>query len=203
MPISPSDTELVELVKTAFGYQTDTELAGFLGVRKETISAIRTGRSQIGEGLRFTILDKILLLDKVAYRFIENKILFPQKNTNISLSSEFSPTSLRARLIALRRKQHESWALPEIEKGAPAPEDGLLLDIYKAHKGFATDDELATSLGIKRNSVSMVRHGHSKLGALPRLRIYRDATGGDTTNLEAALESSENLLKLLKQMLSP
>lgn len=76
MAILPTDAELIELVKQAFKYNTDLELAGFLGVSKDTVSAIRSNRTVVGEGLRFTILDKLLVLDKVAFQ-VKNSSLNP------------------------------------------------------------------------------------------------------------------------------
>ena len=215
MAILPTDAELIELVKQAFKYNTDLELAGFLGVSKDTVSAIRNNRTVVGEGLRFTILDKLLVLDKVAFRkgeefFIKSSALAvnkekqsvePIQGSKRSLILLCSPAKLAAKILELRQAQHERWALKELEDGPSVSEDALLLDLYMAFKKFETDSRVAEELGIKRNSISMVRHGRSRLGPLPRLRIYRDVYGQDISELEAALESSEALLDMLKKAL--
>lgn len=218
MRVLPTDVELIELVKQTFNYDTDIQVAGFLGVTKDTISAIRNKRTVVGEGLRFTILDKLFVLDKIAFRKGENAIFKqgeeggesrrephyakPDESEQRSLVSACSPEVLLNRLREWQHKQrqaqHDRWALKEIEDGPPVSEDAELLDLYKEFKQFETDAEVAKTLGIKRNSISMVRHGRSRLGPLPRLRIYRDVYGRDTSKLEAALESSDALLNLMK-----
>lgn len=203
----PTDVELIDLIKSTFNYRTDLEVAGFLGVCKDTISAIRNNRTVMGESLRFTILDKWKALDRVAYRKAEDFVLRARdvaawrklQSLNSESNTFFSTKMLVAKILDARRAQQDRWALNEVEHGPPVSEDAELLDQYKSYKKFSTDDELARAIGIKRNSVSMVRHGRSRLGPLPRLRIYRDAYGEDTSELEAALESSEALLTLIKR----
>ncbi|MGD2019678.1 MAG: hypothetical protein PVJ47_01395 [Thiohalocapsa sp.] len=53
------DGELLEDFKEAFGFDTDTELAEFLGLESSTISSVRTGRSTLGPGPRLKILNKL------------------------------------------------------------------------------------------------------------------------------------------------
>lgn len=218
MGILPTDIQLIDLIKQTFGYQTDVELAGFLEVNKDTISAIRHSRTAVGEGLRFTILDKVLVLDKITYRKIEDAIfgdlegehqlprarpIKPHVFEPSSLAEACSPRMLIIRLRQwrwdVRKAQDDQSALSEFEGGPAASEDAELLDLYKEYRQINTDAALAKALGIKRNSISMVRHGHSRFGPLPRLRIYRDVFGRETAMLEAALGSSAILLKLLRQ----
>lgn len=201
-----SDIELIDLIKDQFGYKTDLELAGFLGVSKDTISAIRNKRTVVGESLRFTILQKWKAYDRVLFRKAEDFVLRsidrhakPQPNRNESPNSVFSTGSLVAKILDLRRNQKDHWALPEVTDGAHVVEDSTLLDLYKSYRNLSTDEDVAQVLGIKRNSISMVRHGRSRLGPLPRLRIYRDVYGEDTTQMESALESSESLLSLMRK----
>lgn len=218
MRVLPTDAELIDLVKQTFNYDTDVQVAGFLGVTKDTVSAIRNNRTVVGEGLRFTILDKLLVLDKIAYRKGENALFKEGKGEDEdrhkprdaetddlqhrSLASACSPKALLIRLREWRQQQRqaqdERWALKETEDGPPVSEDAELLNLYKEYRQFDTDAQVSKTLGIKRNSISMVRHGRSRLGPLPRLRIYRDIYGRDTSKLEAALESSEALLNLMK-----
>jgi hypothetical protein len=74
----------------------------------------------------------------------------------------------------------------------------LLIDLYKSFGRFKTDTEVANALGLKQNTISMVRKSKSGLGPLPRLRIFRDVWKVDIDELEEALESSEVMLNLLK-----
>lgn len=218
MRIFPTEVELIDLVKLKFNYETDIQVARFLGVTKDTVSAIRNKRTVVGEGIRFTILDKLFILDKIAFRNGENAIFGEGENgedgQHGSHLTESNEPEQRSLLLACspkvllkklrkwrhdqRQAQHDRWALAELEDGPVVSEDAELLDLYKAYKQFENDSEVANALGIKRNSISMVRHGRNRFGPLPRLRIYRDIYGRDTSKLEAALESSEALLNLIK-----
>jgi hypothetical protein len=53
------DGELLEDFKEAFGFETDVELANFLGLESQTTSSVRTGRSTLGLGPRLRILNKL------------------------------------------------------------------------------------------------------------------------------------------------
>lgn len=178
------DKELIDALKQAFGYQTDVEVAGFLGVDKQSIYLARHGLSPLGIRQRFKIIDKVL------YRKTEN------------LAFRCLPENLVKKILDLRRGQHENWALKETEDNSARPEDAQLLDLYKEFRGLKTDKEMAEILGIKRQSISMVRTGRSRLGQLPRLRIFRDVWGEDIHLVEEALESSEVLLKMIREHIS-
>jgi transcriptional regulator with XRE-family HTH domain len=212
MKILPTDAELIQLLKESMNYKTDVELAGYLGVTKDTVSAIRNNRTLVGEGLRFTIMDKVNILDRVAYRKLEDSILTPLTHKlnqhdqqeyigegTLSLLERCSPKNLADSILKMRRRQKERWALEETEEGSAVTEDSRLLDLYMAFRGFTTDVQMAKELGIKRNTISMVRTGRSRLGPLPRLRIYRDVYDEDTAELEEALESSEALLRMVRK----
>lgn len=57
------DAVLLNQVKVAFGFNTDQELAEFLGVARNTISMIRKGKSTLGPYPRLKILNKIAPFD--------------------------------------------------------------------------------------------------------------------------------------------
>ena len=173
------DAKLIDALKQALGYTTDVEVAGFLGVDKQMVYQARHGISSLGQRQRFKIIDRVL------YRRTEN------------LALRCLPANLVKRILELRKAQYEGWALSETEEGDPLPADAQLLDLYKQFRNLRTDAEMAKVLGIKRQSISMVRTGRSKLGPLPRLRIFRDVWQEDIADIEVALESSEALLEMI------
>lgn len=204
-----TNVAILECVKRRFSHSTDLELAGFLGVSKDTISGIRNNRTVVGEALRFTIMDKMIDLEKFDNQvrsksmFKDGGVPLTEKNNfqNGSLMLACSPKMLLIRLRELQgeqcKGQRAKCTLAKIDEEPVVGEDADLLDLYKSFKQFVIDADVSKTLGIKRNSVSMVRHGGSRLGPLPRLRIYRDVYGRDTENLEAALESNDALLTLI------
>jgi hypothetical protein len=54
-----ANTHLLDATKIALEFDTDAQLAEFLGVRAHTISMIRTGRSGLGDGPKLRILSAI------------------------------------------------------------------------------------------------------------------------------------------------
>ncbi|MTW22267.1 hypothetical protein [Allochromatium palmeri] len=54
-PTPTPDGELIDLVQSACGFRTDTELADFLGVARNTISNVRAGRASLGPRPRLRI----------------------------------------------------------------------------------------------------------------------------------------------------
>lgn len=191
------ELELLERLKDAFSLKTDTQLADFLEVRKETISTIRHGKAPFGEGLRLTVLDKMLVLDHVAAKLSDAK-LFEQGAPRSSLVAQISADRLYKRLTKLGQDQHKHWSIPAPEAPAGFTIDALLLDAFIQFKAFRNDAESAAMIGVKRSSISSFRYGHSRLGHLPRLRIYREITGGDITRIEEAILSTEALLNLMQ-----
>lgn len=174
-------TELIDALKQAFGYKTDLEVAGYLGVDKQTIYFIKKGDRSLGPRQRLKILDRVL------YRKFENRIL-----------RTLLPEYLAEAIIEIRQEQGQNWALPETLPGNPHPEDGQLLDLYKRHMELPNDEAVSQRLGIKPQSISTVRTGRARLGPLPRLRIFRDVLGEDISTIEEALESTDVLLKLIR-----
>jgi transcriptional regulator with XRE-family HTH domain len=62
-PIPTPDGELIDLVQSACGFRTDTELADFLGVARNTISNVRAGRASLGPRPRLRILNSFAPFD--------------------------------------------------------------------------------------------------------------------------------------------
>lgn len=174
------DADLIDALKKAFGYKTDVEVAGFLNVDKQSIYLARHGKGSLGITQRFKIIDRILF----------------QKTENLAIRC--LPENLVLKIQEIRQLQHQQSALKETENGYPSDADSKLLDLYKDFRRFKTDSEMADAIGIKRQSISMVRTGKNKLGSLPRLRIFRDVWNEDITDLETALESSDSLLKMVQ-----
>ncbi len=175
------DDLLIDSLKQAFGYTTDAQIAEFLSVDRQTIYNVRSGIAKLGERQRFKILDRVL------YHKTEN------------LALRCLPKSLVEKIQQIRKDQHEAWVFPVMEVGSPATDDALLLDTYKEFRGLRTDQEMAEILRIKRNAISMVRSGRNRLGPLPRLRIFRDVWGESIDHIEEAINSSEALLKLIRE----
>lgn len=62
-PTPTPDGELIDLVQSARGFRTDTELADFLGVARNTISNVRAGRASLGPRPRLRILNSFAPFD--------------------------------------------------------------------------------------------------------------------------------------------
>jgi transcriptional regulator with XRE-family HTH domain len=217
MSFLPKTHELLDLLKSTFNCQTDLELANFLGVTNDTLSAIRHQKTEIGEGMRLTILQKVRAFDRLAYRTTEDFLLNKAESSlNKSLNSAFAKKiaaypdlaltakNLINKVREIRRNQQELWFHPDGEtsiKSDSDNEDNELLNLYKAFRGFQTDADMAAVLGIKRNSLSTVRAGRSRLGPIPLLHIYRDFFNENIIELEAALKSSSDLLVLVQKKL--
>ena len=62
-PTPTPDGELIDLVQQTGGFRTDTELADFLGVARNTISNVRAGRASLGPRPRLRILNAFAPFD--------------------------------------------------------------------------------------------------------------------------------------------
>jgi transcriptional regulator with XRE-family HTH domain len=181
-----SNADLLDRLKQGFGYKTDVEVAGFLGVNKDTVSQIRQGVQGLSLSQRIKIMDR---LASIQIRDLLEKI---------------TPESLSHELHRLSLCGAEKLALDELEESDPDAIDVKLIELFKAYGQeenlFKTDKEMATFLGLKRASISGVRAGKSKLGPLPRLRILKViCPEADTEQIENGIESSEYLLKLIEE----
>lgn len=167
------DSDLIDAIKDEFGWRHDLEVARFLGLSKDAISLIRGGGA-LGRAQRAK------LYDRLARCQVPELIL----HTSIEALSSRLPSANATEELASSRAASDS--------------DQVLLEAFKHFAGFATDAELAGYLGIKRNSVSMVRTGRSRLGQVPRLRMLALIEKCAVDEAERAIESSEFLLRLIR-----
>lgn len=195
-----SESSIFDYLKAQNGFDSDIQLMNWLEVSKPAISGIRTGRLPMGENIRFLILDK--WWTQLRHRQIADSSTVPDgegahptaKNDVTGFNAEALLKAINTQLATLGTEANP--AVTAGDSGSKSA-DGELLGAYKALKGCATDTELANLLGIKRQSVSMVRSGRNGLGPLPLLRIYEDLVGGDEFGLQSAVQSSDALLNLL------
>jgi len=54
-----AEVDLIEVIKQTFGFENDVDLANFLGVARNTISMVRSGKSALGPKPRLRILNRI------------------------------------------------------------------------------------------------------------------------------------------------
>lgn len=174
------DSDLLDAIKNEFDWRTDLQVAKFLGLSKDAISLVRGG-AKLGRRQRIKLYDRL--------RFCQVR----------NLVARIAPDYLSARLIAASRRGSERLGLPETEPGPADAIDIALLDQFKRFGKFSSDSDLAKFLGIRRNTISMVRSGRSRLGPLPRLRMLSLIDEQPVAEAEQAIESSEFLLSLIKQ----
>jgi hypothetical protein len=176
-----NDSELIDALKVQFGWRTDFEVAKFLDIDSTTISSIRTKGDSLGRWQRFKIMDRLKACQ------VRNLLV------------RISPAYLGKRIMGASMRGAQRLALDELEDVPPETTDAPLLDAFKVFGGFRTDQEMAERLGIKRNTVSMVRSGKSRLGPLPRLRMLEMIDEQPIDQIERAVESSEYLLQLIQE----
>jgi transcriptional regulator with XRE-family HTH domain len=181
-----NDSVLLDKIKLGFGYLTDVELAGFLGVNKDIIVRIRRG--EIG----LSIIQRIKLMDRLCCIKVRDLI------------KEITPYQLAKELQRLSEKSAQHLALAETVLADGKIEcDQKVIELFKQfgkEGGFSSDKDLANFLGIKRNSISMIRTGRSGLGPLPRLRMLKAIKPAlDISQIEQGIESSEYLISLIDE----
>lgn len=176
-----NDAALLDKLKEGFGYLTDVELAGFLGITKDSVSVIRRGENGLSNAQRIKVMDR---LESIRVR---------------DLVMRMAPENLAVRIKELSQNGASKLALNSLEKGEANPTDIELIDLFKTHFGYKSDQLLADFLGVKRNTISMVRSGKSRLGPLPRLRMLKQIDVEDVTDIERGIESSEYLINLIDE----
>ncbi len=181
-----SNADLLDRLKEGFSYKTDLEVAGFLGVSKDTISMIR--REVIG----LSLAQRIKIMDRLQSIKVRNLLV------------RITPENLADGLIRLSNKGAEALAFEDIEAGEATEDDIELIKLFKEFgnlgKSFATDKEMAAYLGLKRNTISSVRAGDGRLGPLPRLRMLKAiCPNADIEQIERGIESSEYLFNLISE----
>jgi DNA-binding XRE family transcriptional regulator len=160
------------------------QLGDYLKLSKHTICKIRANEVNLGHKQRFKILDKLGYLAAV------------------SLITSIAPKHL-AETIAERAEDRTAIiALANIQDGESPEADMQLLALIKKFTNSETDEDLAEKIGLKRASLSMVRNGKAKFGLYPRLKILKLLDlNADLERFERALESSEELLIIVNEML--
>ena len=199
------DKKLLAHLKQQLGFKSDAQLMHWSGISRDSMSGIQTGRLAMGETIRFVLLSKWWTqLRPKAGAGAKPSAITGDENAGeerdvlgvVLASEEPAELSAQALLEIVRKRLDPPSAARLVTLGVSTPPDTLLLEAYKICKGCETDTELAALLGIKRNSVSMVRSGHSKFGPLPLLKIFEDVCNAQHLGLHRAVQSSEALLQL-------
>ncbi|MGJ8670700.1 MAG: hypothetical protein ACSHXK_14515 [Oceanococcus sp.] len=144
------DARLLLRVKQGFDLRSDAELARFVGVKRQVISNVNSGRARLSVGARFVLLDKIGYL-----KFID-------------AMQDILPSSLAKPFIGVQKK------ITRLHLS----NDSELIDFLKEQLGFKCDEELAEFLEVSRGYISTVRSGRSKLGLMPVLKIMFEGASG-------------------------
>ena len=199
-----ADIEVFDYLKKTLGLESEIELMNWLEISRDSLSGIRTGRLPMGDSIRFQILRKWWATLRPNSHSVGHPDKAVQASNSMPIAIDSYPSfSAKSMLTELQLR------LTEVDKdvlGAAGtghtqsmPVDGELLEAYKVFKGCATDTELANLLGIKRQSISMVRSGRNKLGPIPLLKIFEDVMDVGHLGLQAAVQSSEALMVLITQ----
>ncbi len=196
------ETEVIDYLKQAMGFVSDTQLMNWIGISKDSVSGIRTGRLIMGESIRFALLDKwwMHVRQQPTGQLAMFDLASLARNAPRNTQSDFSAQVLAGVVCDRLHAQAKAGSVPDCpsESETRSP-DACLLEAYKAYKGCSTDAELAALLGIKRQSISMVRAGRNGLGPLPLLKIYEDLFDARDLGLPSAVQSSQALMRLLTQ----
>lgn len=161
--------QVMDALKARLGVMSDAQLAVALRISRDSVSGMRTGRLVMGEAIRWTVM-----------------------TAWVARSGSQAPWSPQALCATLQGQ----GLRVQVESGCSV--DAVLLALYKAHQGWATDAPLAQRLGVRRPSLSMVRAGRNGLGPLSLLRIHADVNGVSVGELEAAVGSVQGLWAWMK-----
>lgn len=168
------DQKLLDSSRKHFGFETDAALAAWLKIEKQEIYAVRAGRRTLGFVLRLKILDHIafvkgvgLVMSLTAESLAENFVKWSQQTANYQ---------------AEPRIKRINWDQANI----------ALLDATKVVIGEETDAALAKFLGLKPNTISMIRSGKSGLGDRPRLKILNLILENENFDSDAVEEIADN-----------
>lgn len=196
------ETEVIDYLKRAMGFVSDVQLMNWIGISKDSLSGIRTGRLVMGESIRFALLDKwwMHLRQQPLGQLMASDQASLVKNALEKNPSDFSAHALSCTVRDRLHAKTKDGSVPDCpsESEMKSP-DACLLEAYKAYKRCSTDAELAALLGIKRQSISMVRAGRNGLGPIPLLKIYEDLFDAHHLALPSAVQSTQALMRLLTQ----
>ncbi len=175
-----SESRLLQEIKDGFGLDSDSALAAWLGISRAAIASVRDGRSRLGPLQRLKVLDRL--------GFLRARKL---------LESLLSP-GIAAEIVKWSQRSAKRDASRHLRKHG-ADDESHVLDLCKTQIGFATDADLAKFLGVRPNTISMIRSGKSALGVLPRIRILSKVVPDEPyADVGHALESTEYMISLLK-----
>lgn len=196
------DTEIFDHLKRSMGFVSDAQLMSWLGISKDSLSGIRTGRLAMGESIRFTLLEKWWTHLRAQSPDLSVRASLPPPDTDRlgQISSAFSAAVLY-KAVAERLSTQEQAIRSADRPFEPQKQsaDAALLEAFKLYKKCPTDTDLAAVLGVKRHSISMVRSGKNGLGPRPLLKIYEDVFQAQHLGLQSVVQSSQALLKLFLQ----
>ena len=194
------DAAVFDFLKTSMGFESDVQLMSWLGISRDSLSGIRTGRLPMGDTIRFLILNKWWTESRQSTVGRPGQSV-QSGHVTFSVDGMVSGFSAQSMLQIIRAQlKDQGKDVPEtdgVDALVPTAVDAELLETYKVYKNCATDTEVANLLGIKRHSISMVRSGRNRLGPMPLLKMFSDLMGGDELGLQAAVQSSEALLSLM------
>jgi hypothetical protein len=186
------DTKIFDYLKDRMGFVSDVQLMNWLGISKPSLSGIRTGRLPMGDSIRFVILTK--WWSELRHR--PTAVNTPVQASGALEQVVRTPSGFCSKALLDTVNAHLKVLGKDTRGSDHKSVDGELLDAYKVLKGCSTDTDLASLLGIKRQSISMVRSGRNDLGPIPLLKIFEDVTGQHELGLQAAVQSSEAMMNL-------
>jgi len=180
-----SDALLLDEIKSGFGLKNDAELAGFLGVTRATIHNVRfEDKRRLGPKARFRVLDHIAFLRS--------------RNVAGQWTEAIANKSLATKLINASNSFARNKALKHIPADSNEVAEKDLIEVVKDAFNCSSDDELAEILGIKRNTISAIRHGKTTLGLDPRLKILNKIEPFEIERLQNTLNTTDELIEVLR-----
>ncbi|WP_445372059.1 hypothetical protein ACH518_04740 [Methylomonas sp. HW2-6] len=179
-PQQKDDSVLLDVIKDGFGLATDAELAGFLGITRSALCTVRHKTHRLGPKSKFIVLDKI------SYLGVRNWV---ERISGLYIGQRLHMISVtRARLAGKKNIPEDNLIAAEMS----------LPDEIKQCFKMATDDELATFLGVNRNHISMIRNGKSKLGIDPKLRVLQRIDQIDCAKVQDAISDPDVLIEAVR-----
>jgi hypothetical protein len=148
------DAQLLDVLKTGFGLDSDAQVAAFLGITRTTIHSVRHGKARLGILQRLKILDHIGFLQ--SRQWLES--LLPER------------LSERIRQSSQALAQRQARARQRLERALNV--EGELLDLVQDACGFRTDTELADFLGVA-NILRGSRRSHRLEGYILPLLFFK------------------------------
>lgn len=179
-----TDVELLDEIKQGFGLKNDAQIAGFLNITRTTIHNVRY------KGKRLGIKPRLIILDKIAFLKARDSLeSWAQKLTNAGLAN-------RIRKVTNSLAQNRAIANLPSDDLEIAEKD--LLEEVKRILRCSTDEELAATLGLARNTISAIRSGDTSLGPEPRLKILNLIEPFNLEKMQHTLESTDLLIQAIR-----